>query len=109
MDNTTPALSVHCFLQCNHHYETNLRFMGPKEEDGILVGRWFDSSFRKFINLKKREGETITNQRNIRSLNLSGNGQNIRTCGLRERMYPYSAPFVHLCFFQSSMDVKEVS
>ncbi len=37
-----------------------LRFMGPKEEDWVLVGRWFDSSFWKLINLKDRERKTVT-------------------------------------------------
>lgn len=83
--------------------------MGPEEEDGILVGRRFDSSFGKFINLRKRERETVTNQRNIRSLNLSGNGQNIRMCRQRERMSSYSTPFFRLTFFQSLLDAREVS
>lgn len=34
--------------------------MGPKEEDGVLVGRRFDSSFWKLINLKDRERETVS-------------------------------------------------
>lgn len=36
-----------------------LRFMGPKKEDGVLVGRRFDSSFWKLINLKHRERELL--------------------------------------------------
>lgn len=31
--------------------------MGTKEEDGVLVGRGFDCSFWKLINLKERERE----------------------------------------------------
>lgn len=45
--------------------------MGPEKEDGILVGRWFDSSFRKFINLKKREKNCY--KQNLHSLILPGN------------------------------------
>lgn len=41
------------------HPGRNLRFMGPKEEDGVLVGRWFDSALREFINLKNRETESF--------------------------------------------------
>lgn len=33
--------------------------MGPEEEDGVFVGRWLDSSFRKLINLKQREKVNI--------------------------------------------------
>lgn len=33
--------------------------MGPEEEDGVLVGGRFDSSFWKLINLKDREGDAV--------------------------------------------------
>lgn len=33
--------------------------MGPKEEDGVLVGGRFDSSLWKLVNLKDRERETL--------------------------------------------------
>lgn len=26
--------------------------MGPEEEDGIFVGRWFDGTFWKLVNLR---------------------------------------------------------
>ena len=29
--------------------------MGPKEENGILIGRRFDGSLRKLINLKEKD------------------------------------------------------
>lgn len=58
-----PKLQTHtAFCRTTSFLATNLRFVGSEEEDGILVGRWFDSSFGKFVNLKKREAETITNQ-----------------------------------------------
>jgi len=34
--------------------------MGPEEEDGVLVGGRFDSSFWKLINLKDGEREAST-------------------------------------------------
>ena len=36
-----------------------LRFMGPKEEDGVLVGRRFNSSLWKLINLKDKGREIV--------------------------------------------------
>lgn len=53
-----------------------IRFMGPKEEDGVLVGRWFDSSFRELINLKETESFTcmyyIYNSGDYRKFYISG-------------------------------------
>ncbi len=33
--------------------------MGPKEEDGVLIGRWFHSPLRKLINLKDMERKVL--------------------------------------------------
>ena len=50
------VLKIRGFLNRNEkNVERGLRFMGPKEEDGVLVGGRFDRSFWKLINLRDRE------------------------------------------------------
>lgn len=71
--------------------------MCPKEEDGVLVGRWFESSFREFINLKIRE-RPQTDYR----FTLDPNPR------LQRTTVP-AAPFVPLCFFLSSVAAETVS